>query len=392
MSIQSGVGFSSNSNAKAAGSEACQKAIGKVEKPSLVIAFSSVGYNQPELLAGIREISKEAPLIGCSDAGEITGEEGTSKGGVAVMVLGSDSVVFTIGQGGKIADGAREAGTALANDIISQSKDKIKCFIMLTDVLTGNGSDIVRGVQDVVGKDALIFGGAAGDDFNFKETFVYYNDAVISSSIVGVGISGDFSLGMGVRHGWVPVGMPKRVTKSHGAVVEEIDGKPAISIYEEYFGAKAEDLRKEPLANLAITYPLGITTEFANELLIRDPITVDEKGAITCAAEIPENSEVRLMIGSREEAIAAAKFSAGKAIEQLQGKKPQAIIIFNCIARNKLLGSHATDEIKAIQSVMGAEVPLIGFYTYGEQAPIAGSLDMAFSCFHNETAVILALG
>jgi hypothetical protein len=40
-------------------------------------------------------------------------------------------------------------------------------------------------------------------------------------------------------------------------------------------------------------------------------------------------------------------------------------------------------------------VPLVGFYTYGEQAPINGEIKNLERCdpaFHNETVVILVLG
>jgi len=393
MATQAGVGFSGNKVAYQAGYEACSLAIKRagIEKPDFLIAFSSVGLDQNEVVRAINEAGGQAPLIGCSDAGEIT-NAGPGKGGVAVMAIKSDSIKFTIGTGGKIEGSPREAGSALAKDITGKSAEKINFLLMLTDVLKGNGADIVRGAQDVLGQDFLITGGAAGDDFKFKETFVYYIDQVLPSSIVGVGLSGNFALGIGARHGWTPVGFPKKVTKSHGAVVEEIDGKPALGIYEEYFGKKAEELRSEPLASLAITYPLGMSVEGNDELLIRDPITVDEKGAITCAAEIPEGSEVRLMIGSKENAISAAKEAAQKAVSQLGESTPKAAILFDCIARNKLFGKDSGEEIKAIQSILGMDVPLIGFYTYGEQAPIGDSPTKPFSCFHNETAVILVIG
>lgn len=391
MATKAGVGFSGNPNAKDAGKEATISAIKTVENPDLLIAFGSVNYDQNELLSGIRQVNSNAHLIGCSDSGEIS-NAGSREKGIAVMAIQSDTIRFTIGTGGKISDGTRLAGANLAKDIVSKSDNKINCLIMLTDVLAGNGADIVRGIQDELGKDFLIVGGAAGDDFLFKQTFVYYNDQVLPSSIVGAGLSGNFAIGVGVRHGWVPIGLPKKVTKSQGAVLEELDGKPAISIYEEHFGKKAEDLRKEPLATMAITYPLGMSVEGSDELLIRDPITVDEKGAITCAAEIPNGSEIRLMIGSREEAIMAAKEAAKHALNGLNGSQPRAAIIFNCIARYKLLGRTANEEVEAIQSILGPEVPLIGFYTYGEQAPLGGDMQKKFSCFHNETAVILVLG
>lgn len=386
-----GVGISNDPNAKSAGAEACKQALEKVGNPELIIVFSSVKHEQREMLSGVREFSKEIPLIGCSTAGEIT-LGGSAEGSVAVMAIQSDAIDFTIGRGGDLKEGVREAGAVLARNIQSGAKADINCLLMLTDVLNGNGAEVVRGIQDVMGEHALIIGGAAGDDFLFKQTFEYYNDEISSSTIVGAGLSGNYGIGVGVRHGWVSIGAPMKATKSEGAVIYELDGRPAVSIYEDYFGKKAEELREEPLAKLAITYPLGMTIEGSDELLVRDPITVDGNGAITCAAEIPEGSEVRLMIGSKEEAIKAAKEAAQQALEQLGGKKPSAIIMFNCIARRKLFGRYATEEIDAIREVLGKEVPMIGFYTYGEIAPIGENNEQRFSRFHNETAVVMVLG
>lgn len=386
-----GVGTSSDSNPKEAGAEACRQALAKVSNPELFIVFSSSKFDQKEMLSGVKEISKDVPLIGCSTAGEIT-SAGAAEGSVAVMAIQSDSVDFTIGKGGDLKTGVREAGAQLAKDITGRAKDKVNCLLMLTDVLNGNGAEVVRGIQDILGSDALIVGGAAGDDFSFKQTFEYYNDDISSSTVVGVGLSGNVGIGIGVRHGWVSIGMPMKATKSEGAVLKELDGRPAVSIYEDYFGKKAEELREEPLAKLAITYPLGMSVEGSDELLIRDPITVDAEGAITCAAEIPEGAEVRLMIGSKEEAIVAAKDAAQKALAQLSGKTPRVAIIFNCIARRKLFGRYANDEITAIQGILGKDVPVIGFYTYGEIAPIGESADELFSRFHNETAVVMVIG
>lgn len=382
-----GVGMSKETSAKGAGREACKKAFEKVSSPEFLIVFSSVKHNQEEMLSGVREVSGDVPLIGCSTAGEIT-NEGSTEGSVAVMALQSDAVDFFIGQGGDLKSGVREAGAELARNI-KNAVSEPNCLLMLTDVLNGNGAEVVRGVQDVMGENALIIGGAAGDDFLFKQTFAYCNEKIFSSSVVGVGMSGSYGIGVGVRHGWMPIGAPMKVTKSEGAVLRELDGRPAVSIYEDYFGKKAEELREEPLAQMAITYPLGMSIEGSDELLVRDPITVDDQGAITCAAEIPEGSEVRLMIGSKEEAIAAAKEAAQQALSQLNGKLPKAILVFNCIARRKLFGRYANEEIAAVKDVLGNDVPMLGFYTYGEIAPVSRD---SSSRFHNETAVIIAIG
>ena len=397
MSIKAGVGLEQGTDSYVVGTNACQGAIDELggAKADLLVVFSSSKYDQEKVLEGVRSVSGEALLVGSSTAGEITTKGPSKENSVAVMAVSAPNVKFFAGVGEDIAKDNRVAGKKAAEEVKKQAGEALKAFIMLPDVLTGNGAEIVRGVLETLGEHFLVVGGASGDDFEFKKTYQYLNDRVYSGAVVGLGLTGDFKIGIGVKHGWIPVGESFTVTKSSGSVLHEINNKPAIKIYEDYFGEEeAKVLRTETLAKLAITYPIGMKVAGSDELLIRDPITVDEKGSITCAAEIPEGSEVRLMIGSREEAVKSAKVAAENALSQLDGSQPKAIIIFNCIARNKLFGERSGEEIDAIQSVLGSSVPLIGFYTYGEQAPLGGEVRNISKCnpaFHNETVVICVL-
>jgi hypothetical protein len=391
--IKAGVGRSNNPDAARAGAEACKLALDRAGgRADLIIVFSTVAYDQERMLWGVRSVSKEVPLVGCSDSGEITGEGPVSKH-VAVMALNSDTIDFTIGVGKGTDKDSQKAGREAAREVKRKAKKEISLFMMLLDGLAENGAAAVRGVQEVFGKNFPIMGGSAGDDFLFKKTYEYCNDQVLTNAVVGIGLSGKFSFGVGVRHGWEPIGLPMKVTKAKGAKLIEVNNRPALSIYEDYFGKKAEELIKEPIARMAYTYPLGMSVEGSPELLIRDVVIANEKGEITCAAEIPEGSEIRLMLGDPDKAIQAAKEAAENALSQLKGAKPKAIFVFDCMARNKLLGARIGEEILAIQNVLGKEVPLIGFYTYGEQAPLGGVLGPeCFSVFHNETVALLVLG
>jgi hypothetical protein len=398
MAINAGVGLSTNKDPHSAGFEAASIAAEKLggKKPSFVIAFASVSFDQEALVGGIREATEGAPLVGCSTAGEIT-NDGPHEKSVGVMAIYADDITFTTGLGPDVKASAREAGRNAAKIIKAAAPDPLRAFVMFPDVLTGNGAEIVRGALDVLGPHFPVFGGAPGDDFLFEKTYEYLDDTVVTGAVGAFGLSGAFSMGVGVRHGWMPIGVPMKVTKSDGAVVHELDGKPAISIYADYFGQKADELKKEPLARLAITYPLGIKLPDMEEYLIRDPITVDDKGSITCAAEIPEGSEIRLMIGSKEKAVQAAEDAARKLMDDFEraGSSPKFMLMFNCIAREKLFGQKAKDEISAVMAIVGRDVPLLGFYTYGEQAPVGGEIadvEKINSRFYNETVVIFAVG
>lgn len=393
-SIKAGVGRSNNPNPLKAGQEACQKAIDEMGgRPDLIIVFASVALDQEKMLQGVNSLAEKAIVVGCSDSGEIT-TEGPVKGYVAVMAMSSDQIEFTAGIGRGVGDDSQKAGKQAAEEVVKKAKEKISMFVMFPDGTTGNGAAIVRGAQEALGEHFPIMGGSAGDDFKFEKTYQYFQNEVLHDVVVGIGFSGKFSWGVGVRHGWEPIGLPMKVTKSEGTVIKELDGKPALKIYEDYFGREAEVLIKEPIARMAYTYPLGMSVEGSPELLIRDVVIANAKGEITCAAEIPQGSEIRLMLGDPEKAMQSAKEAAQEAFSQLKGSSPKLILVFNCMARSKLLGRRTPEEITAVQEILGKEVPLLGFYTYGEQAPLGGNTDPAVcrSVFHNQTIALLVLG
>ena len=395
--IKASVGTASGDDSYTVGVNACQDAIDQLgdQNPDLLIVFSSVKYDQQKMLDGVRSVAKGALLVGSSTSGEITTQGPLRYKSVVVMAIKSPEVKYFAGVGEDIVLNARAAGKMVADKVKEQTSSVLKAFIMMPDALVGNGANIVRGVLDSLGAHFPVVGGASGDDFIFKKAYQYLNGKVYSGSVVGLGMAGNFKMGIGVKHGWIPVGEPLKVTKSSGAVIHEINNAPAVKIYEDYFGAEeTKALHTEVLARLAITYPLGIKIPGYNELLIRNPIKVDEKGSITCLAEIPEGSEIRLMIGSREEAIKVVRIATENAIIQLDGSEPKAVIVFDCITRNKLFGDRSGEEISIIQKAVGKEVPLIGFYAYGEQAPIEGEVENIERCnssFHNETVVICIL-
>lgn len=392
--IQSGVGLVRNvKNSREAGFGAVDgalRALGNMV-PHIVFLFSSIRYDQQEMAAGaFSALPKETILVGASAAGEIT-SGATVFDGVTAMALSSDQMSWSVGIGNGVRVDSFKAGADAARAVIANAKSPIQLFVMLPDGLNGNGAEIVRGAQSVLGENFPIIGGSAGDDYLFKQTWQYHNGAVLTDSVIGIGFSGKFSFGFGIRHGWEPIGLPMKVTKAEGAALKEVDGKPALEIYSEYFGKAAAELIREPIARMAYTYPLGMSVAGSDEFLIRDPVIANEKGEIAMAAEIPEGATVRLMFGDRDKAIVAAREAASVARSQLEGRAPRAIFMFNCMARNRLLGVHCHEENETVQSVIGKDVPMAGFYTYGEQGPLLGKKGTK-AYFHNETMTLMVLG
>jgi hypothetical protein len=177
-------------------------------------------------------------------------------------------------------------------------------------------------------------------------------------------------------------------------VVYELDGQPALQAYERFLGKHAERLPA-----VGVEYPLGLLNgdseaEEEGYFLCRATMGVDRQaGAIIFAGDVPEGSLVKMTIGNDGDIILAARHAAQSAMEKLMKDnsdlKPRAIFLYSCMARKIVLGTRTDEEIMAVKKAVGANVPIIGFYTYGEYAPIG---ECEHSCFHNETATLTIIG
>lgn len=402
MSISINLGWSDTNNSYEAGKSAATKA--EKNRPqktiNLALVFASSHYNQYKLIKGIKNVIPNIHIFGCSVASAIISDN-IIEDGVVIAILSSDpsSFHYSHGLGEDVKTNSHLAGHQTAKMAIneflrlsSKYESKRKYFIMFPEGVTGNGVDILRGCQEILGSNFPIVGGSAGDSYLFKKTYQYSAGKIISDSVIGLLVGGEIDLGVGIKHGWNPLGKYRKITKTHANIIKEIDNQPAISIYEEYFDEETKTLKKEPLSMMGMLYPIGMKIPDEKEYIVRNPFKIGEEGDLICTAELPEGSDIRLMIGNKDGVINAAKKATITALKNLGDKKPKFALVFDSISRKKLLGRNSYKEIEAIKNIIGHDVPLIGFYTYGEQAPFTSKIYTGQSYFHNESIVVTLLG
>ncbi|MBN1586999.1 MAG: FIST C-terminal domain-containing protein [Candidatus Omnitrophica bacterium] len=401
MPIRTGIGVSRLPESYQAGREAARIALSQSssEDSTLLLVFSSARYSPEALLRGIRTITRSGILVGCTTAGEIT-SQGPSHKSVVVVAITNPDMAYGVGLGQNISHNARAAGYEAGREAKLMLDQRFKgshplrrhFLLMLSEGLKGNCAETVRGLQNVMGNSFPIVGGSAGDDLHFVQTHQFLEDKVLSDSVVCLLVAGNISVGIGARHGWKPLGKPKTVTQSSSNTIEKIDDRPAVSVYDDYFGDKARELRSQSLTRMALLYPLGLSVPDETEYLVRNAMRVQANGAVVCGAEVPQGSEVRLMMGTKTSAITAARQAAQEAKKNLGKASPKLALIFESASRHQLLGRRAEEELEIVQKVIGAGVPLAGFYTYGEQAPLKAIRHMGQTHFHNESIVVVLLG
>lgn len=278
-------------------------------------------------------------------------------------------------------DDCRQIGRNIADAL---DQEDLKGVFILSEGLTVNGSELVRGFEKLANRKIPVTGGLAGDQERFKKTWVSANDVPQEHQVVGVGFYGeDLSYYHGTYDGWEVFGPERIVTTSQGNVLYELDGKPALELYKKYLGPEAENLPSS-----ALLFPLAIWPgDKKDEMLVRTILGVnEEEQSLTFAGDIPTGYSAQLMWGKMDSIVEAAGRAAEKvsAIVLPEGQNRCSIVI-SCIGRKILMGQRVIQEMETVSKVLGPKNSRIGFYSYGEIAPHCFSDKCEL---HNETMAI----
>lgn len=326
-----------------------------------------------------------AVIVGASAGSQVSGGR-VDDDSLVIAALRFDATTV-VGVSETIADAeqslacGRRLATALAGD-------RLAAVLVLSDGLNVNGSRLVEGLRTVLGEDFPVSGGLAGDGPRFGRTAVGLNECPRAGVVAAIGLYGEaLRISHAAAGGWESFGPQRIVTRSHGNVLHELDGQPALDLYERYLGEEAEGL---PVT--ALLYPLKIWDRAAPESrLVRTVLSVDKSArTMTFAGDIPQGSCAQLMRGVHPGLIDGARRVAGLALEQLpldtQGDR--LALLISCVGRRQLMGQRTADEVSAICSALGTEIPTIGFYSYGEIAPHSRTGRCEF---HNQTMTVTLL-
>jgi hypothetical protein len=395
MGTLAGVGYSIHRNPAEAGKEAALTALaqGGLAKPDFVFVFATVGYDQQLLIRSIREATSNAPLSGCSGEGIITQEMlNETNFAVAVMVISSDELRFNHACVKEIGRSADIAGESLAGQINSfLTADAIACFLM-PDGLTFNFDPFLTAFEAGLKGDTRlpIFGGLASDNWESKMTYQYHDDEVFSGGISCVLMSGKGDIAWGVNHGCVPLGSKRTITRSRGNIIYEIDGVPALEVLQEYMEADLVGQWNKLSLNLCLGFktPEHIRQGY-EEYIIRYMVGKnDEEGSVTIQSEVTDGTELWIVRRDKELITDGLQAIAGQIKDKTGARKPKFVLQFECMGRGKVVfrDSEKIALIGSLQQEIGADIPWIGFYTYGEIGPVIG-----YNFFHNFTAVIAAV-
>jgi len=386
--MQIGIGFSVKSDHIKAAQEAFNCAISSINpgKIDLALLFSTARFNHPSVLKIISGLLGDIPLLGLSSPA-IMLNHGTCKNGLAVVLFSFPKEIYFNTTCVKNISGENSlaSGERLGEELLYGCKGiRRNLSIIFLDGYAPQGENIIFGMQKRVGKSFPIVGASSLGS-------LYFGNSSLNNAACGILFGGKLNFGLGVKHGWQPLGKQRKATLASGNAVHEIDGKAAVSFYQEYFAKDMPGIRKD-LKRIASFYPLGIDIAGKKEYLLRSLSSIiEDTGSLDFNGNIPQGSGIRLMISSKDRCLESTKQAAELAKQGLRNQKTKLILIFNSLSRSTLLGRQENSEIEAIKEVFGKDAPIVGIYTLAEQAPLNSTDDLGKPYFHNNSIAILAL-
>lgn len=350
---------------------------------TLVLAFGATTFlDNPEPLHYLSQKFPNSKIIGCSTAGEITGET-ISDDSLSVAVLSFDKTCLDLASASvSSAEESFAAGEKIARQL---DKPGLCGIIVLSDGLHVNGSRLVAGINSVLPPTVVVTGGLAGDKGNFERTWVLSDGVPQSHIIAAVGFYGEnIQIGHGTKGGWDIFGPERKVTRAKDNLLFELDGKPALELYKNYLGDLAGELPAS-----ALLFPLSLrTNSFDEKRIVRTILSVDETNqSMTFAGDVPEGSLVQLMRANFDRLIDGASEAASMTARRNKSERDVFSLAISCVGRRLILGERAEEELEAVLEELPSDTKQIGFYSYGEISPYA----IGYCDLHNQTMTLTTI-
>lgn len=358
---------------------------GAPPKAGLLMSASEVDHRA--LIDAVRARYPGIELAGSSSAGEMSSALGFREDSVELALFASDTVDIVAGLGTDLAADPAAAARRAVDEATAKTQLPPRLCIVMSTIGGAEPAAILDGLRAALGPGIPILGGGAAprdpttesDGLTSRE---FVGDVLASDALAILLFAGAVAFSFGVETGWRGVGPRVTVTRASPTAVFEIDGQPALEYYERYVGAG-----QPPIAN-----PLAVFEEPEGErFYLRTPVTYDrESRSIGFFGAVPEGATVQITMAAMEQVFEGAQASIRSALAGFPaGSQPDAALLFACATRKFLLGTRAGREIDLIREVVGAALPVSGFYCMGEIAPMS-SVDL--TRFHNATMVSILLG
>lgn len=380
-----GVGYSDSPNSIAAGKQAAQRALSKVNKTEMcdmVLLFCTARHNQQLLRdAVVSIVGNSESVFGGGAAGVITNEyfgyAGDQVGVVCFWLEGSECAVLA--EKG-LAKSEVETGMRLGKRLLERKRNPNLPMLLFYDAIDRSNGDmrlllatwLLDGLKEGMGFLPKVMGAGLQGDHACTPTLQYTGAGMEEHSVISMTFSEDICIDHIIMHGCRPASPYYTVTKAEGSVILEINGRPALEYMDEILDSTIapEDYPFFLLFGLNHGERWGEYKEsnYASRLCLG--VDRERGGIMMFEPDMVAGTEFQIMFRSLE--LDYMKPKIEEMFCQLGDREPLFALYIDCAGRCAGYGGIDVEDAIVVQRAVGDKVPLFGIYTGAEIAPIGG--------------------
>ncbi|MDM8565294.1 FIST N-terminal domain-containing protein [Candidatus Halobeggiatoa sp. HSG11] len=340
---------------------------------SLIIFYCSPKYNLEQLATALHESFTGINIIGCTTAGEIT-PVGYLNGSITGVSLAAEDFTAMTMRIDNLQDFHIEQGQALTHKFLAQflALDKAKTFaFLLVDGLSMK-EEIVSSVLYNALDGISLFGGSAGDGFNFQQTFIYHEGAFHRDCALLTLIQTEYPFTTFKTEHFTGSDKKAVITAviPEQRLVQEINGTSAALEYADLIGVDVTEL------NPAIYAKHPLVIKVGGHYYVRSVMFANEDYSLTFASTIDEGLVVSIAT------VGDLVTDLTQLFDRIRNDMGEPVLVLGCDCLFRYKEIEEKGLFPAINDIM-CKNNVIGFSTYGEQ----------FNAMHiNQTFTGVAIG
>lgn len=382
------IGMSHNPDPVQAGQEAAQIALAQLapgETIGWALAFCGGRHDPAAVLQGLRSKLGQVEIVGGAAIGTITSTLlGYSGYECAVAIFPRSLPEPAILLSHDLSQGELEAGRQLGVKLREAASDDSTVLLFYDSLRSGAppvlyvGSRLIEGIyQGLEGKRLTLVGAGMLGDFGFEKSYIFDGHQGVKHAVVAAVLPALIQSHTTIMHGCVPASAFLEVTRVDGAVVYELDGRPALTVLSEMLGQEPGSPLRDNLS-LAVTlgqkhgdlYAPYDESAYVNRLIISSNPT---EGSISLfEADFQRGDKVQIMSRDNQLMVASVRQQTRRLLTSLNEKKPVLALYIDCAGRNSAFSGAEVEEAGVLQTELGPDIPLLGFYSGVEIAPFLG--------------------
>ncbi len=325
----------------------------------MVLGHQSQLAGDNQAMAHLAEAYPDAVVTGCTTGNFLLDSQLRDEGVGATAIQLSDGYVdsYSIDTSDDPARDGRMIGEQIRMDGDPSG------LLVFYDLSFPQPERFIRALRQAVGPGVSLSGAVASDRFTFDQTAVYDRGEERSLIVVAI-FEEELSLVSSTTAGIEQSGCEYTITKSVGNVIHEIDGRPALDVFNDHLG---DDFFRLPLA--ATHYPIWLHSEDGENSVVRCANKYGfARKSLTLGGDIPE-APCRITLSTYVDPKQLLHTGEVSALELANlSTRPQELnLYFGCAMRHGSMGDPLS-EIEYQQAVRRLQpgTPNMGFFGNGQ--------------------------